>query len=57
MHEPGFERDTSDTLGGGEGEDEEGEEGEGEGEGEFTIVTGKEGQNSKKKEALDTLDG
>jgi hypothetical protein len=51
MHEPGFERGSSDSQG-GEGEDEEGE-------GEFTIVTahGKEGQNSKKKEDLDTLDG
>ena len=48
MHEPGFEEASSDTQG-GEGEDEEGE-------GEFTIVTGKEGQNSK-KEDLDTLDG
>lgn len=53
MQEPGFERGSSDSMG-GEGEDEEGE-----GEGEFTIVTahGKEGQNLKKKEDLDTLEG
>ena len=51
MQEPGFGRGSSDSMG-GEGEDEEGE-------GEFTIVTeqGKEGQNLKKKEDLDNLDG